>query len=234
MLVIGIAGPSGAGKTALCKVLASKLPNCNILQQDWYFKDPDILEEDAIFTDPQFLHVDEFVAHFLQLVRGERVSVPLMDMRTFRRTEETRNIEPGDFLIVEGMTIFRIPEVFMHCHCCIYLSPGMGAIRRRKWLRDRRERGKSPATIRKQLLWVESEYIADLEAIETSERPVLVIRQALPIEQVAARTLAYVKECMNYVMSLNAQDKPRASDAISASHLKHSATDGPESRGGEN
>jgi uridine kinase len=132
------------------------------LQQDWYFKDPDELEEDANFCELQYLHLQQFVSDVRALKRGKSIAVRRMDMRTFCRTNDIDIIAPGDFLLLEGMTLFRIPEVAAACDRRIYLSPGMAAIRRRKWRRDRLERGRSARNIQNQLAWVEREYRDDL------------------------------------------------------------------------
>ncbi len=162
MITIGISGPSGSGKTFLCKKLSRHLANCRIIQQDWYFIDPDECEDDANYCDLRYLHVREFVGHFSLLQTGNVAAVPVVDFETFHRTGERNLIEPGDFLLVEGMTIFRIPEILRGCDLHYYLAPDMEIVRKRKWARDLSERNKSPEIIEGQLEWIEREYRWDL------------------------------------------------------------------------
>ena len=77
-------------------------------------------------------------------------------------------VEPRDIVIVEGMTIFRNRELLNMCDVSVYLDPGLSALKRRKWRRDRSERNKSTSEIRRQLVWVEREYRFDLNALPTN------------------------------------------------------------------
>lgn len=189
MVVIGIAGPSASGKSVLCRSLAEKLPNSRILQQDWYFIDPDQCSDDANFCDLKYLHIEEFISHVEDLTHGKSIQVARMDMQTFRRTEKFDIIEPGEHLLIEGMTIFRIPEVYKSCTYRVYLSPGMPAIHSRKWKRDKTDRGKSEDIIQNQLDWVAREYKYDLA---TLPEEVFVVDSAINMQQLCNTVLNYV------------------------------------------
>jgi uridine kinase len=180
MVTVGIAGPSGSGKSKLCSCLLGKLPGARLLQQDWYFKAPEELPADANFCDPRHLHLDQFIRDALTLSQGHAITVPNMDMSTFTRTGEVVTIEPGRYLLIEGMTIFRIPEIFDICQRRIYISPGIAAIRRRKWRRDKLERGRDAQNIRAQLAWVELEYQNDLECIQSD---ILLLNGVVPLNR---------------------------------------------------
>lgn len=163
--VIGIAGPSGSGKSTLCTCLQQRLGACSVLQQDWYFLDSDDVPDDANFCQLEYLDVARLV-HDVNLLRaGTPATVPSIDPRTFQVTDGVMVVEPRPYLLVEGMTVFRIPEIAEHWDLKIYLSPGFHAIRRRKWSRDRLEREKSPEIIRNQLRWVKEEYFRDLASL---------------------------------------------------------------------
>lgn len=165
-MIVGISGPSGSGKTSVCDFLLHRLPNTHLLQQDWYFKEPEEYREDANFCDLQYLLVEQFVEDVRKLRNLEAIIIPHMDTKTFRRTGALDVIESGgDFLLIEGMTIFRIPALLPLLDRKIYLSPGVAAIRERKWKRDQNERRRSAGSIQQQLLWVEEEYRKDLETL---------------------------------------------------------------------
>jgi len=165
MKVIGISGPSGSGKTTLSNWLLEKLPNCRLTQQDWYFIDPEKCEPEANFCDIRYLYLEEFIEHITSVVQGKAIAAPTIDFSTFRRTDKKNYIEPGDFLIVEGMTIFRISEILNICKFRYYLATRFGCIRARKWERDYIERNKSVEVIKSQLKWVEREYLYDLKTL---------------------------------------------------------------------
>lgn len=190
MITVGISGPSGSGKSALCACLMGKLPGARLLQQDWYFKDPEELPVDGNFCDPHYLHLDQFIQDALALSRGQAIAVPCMDMSTFSRTGEMITIEPGEYLLIEGMTLFRIPEIYDICQRRIYISPGIAALRRRKWRRDKLERGRVAQNIRMQLAWVEREYQSDLESLRPE---VFVLSGVIPVSRMCRLAADFIR-----------------------------------------
>lgn len=169
MKVIGISGPSGSGKTSLCEALSIHLPNCRIIQQDWYFIDPEFYEPDANFCEHRYLHKDEFVADILTLISGRPVFVPIVDF-AFRRLEHKRQINPGSYLLIDGMTIFRMAEIYNLMDYRFYLAPDISLIRQRKLQRDVEDRHKLVNVVLSQLHWVEEEYRKDLESLSSNVR----------------------------------------------------------------
>jgi uridine kinase len=161
MRVIGISGPSCSGKSTLATKLSGRLQDCCVIQQDWFFVDPARCPPDANFCDLGYLHVDEFVAACTDLCAGRSAHVPAIDFGTFEKIGVAR-IEPRRWIIIEGMTIFRIPQVAELCDLRFYLSPPYSEIRARKRRRDAIERNKAPTTIESQLKWMKDEYDRDL------------------------------------------------------------------------
>ena len=153
-------GPSASGKTTLAQALCSLLPGAVHLQQDAYFRDPDTHPPDANFCDHRWLHLDAFLAAFHALAAGGRASVPDMDFATFR-PRGRNHLGPARHLIVDGMTVLRLPEIRHRCQHAIYLAPDFDTITARKHDRDRRERNKPEAVIAAQLAWMRDEHAAD-------------------------------------------------------------------------
>lgn len=112
ILVIGIAGGTGSGKTTLMKNLISRYGNdVTILSHDNYYKRRDDLtyeERCAInYDEPAALETD-LMAHHLELLRqGEAIDCPVYDFTQHNRSEETVHIEPKQVIIVEGILIFE-------------------------------------------------------------------------------------------------------------------------------
>lgn len=167
MIVIGISGPSGSGKTTLCEHLASRLPDCRVIQQDWYFIDPELCEPDANFCEPRYLYTDEFIKDVLALISGKKILVPVVDS-AFRRLSHKRKICPGSYLLIEGMTVFRIIEFFKIMDYRFYLAPNISLVRQRKLQRDIEDRDKSVDIVLSQFRWVEEEYRKDLESFSSN------------------------------------------------------------------
>lgn len=189
--VVGVSGPSCSGKTSLARNLADALPECVILEQDWFFRSPGECPVDANFCDLQYLDVAAFGAAALNLAHARAAVVPVIDFRTFERTGSTA-LRARAVLIIEGMTIFRIPEVRDLCRHRFYLAPAFDALAARKRIRDATERSKPASVIESQLRWMRTEYENDLNdaavngvsLIEGDDRAVAVaaVLRALGIE----------------------------------------------------
>lgn len=189
MMVVGISGPSGSGKSALCRWLAERLSDCTILAQDRYFKDSPEFDETSNFCELSTVDVDGLIRDVGALDQGRAIAVPLIDPATFGPTGEIEIIEPRSFLLLEGMTIFRIPRLFKRCDRLIYLTPSLTAIRRRKLRRDRVERARNERVIRAQLEWVEREYAHDLATLDPH---VFRIAGSLSVARLGRRALRYI------------------------------------------
>lgn len=113
MLVIGIAGGTGSGKTTLAKQLADALlPGyVAIIPQDSYYKSQwDVPEERRKLTN--FDHPDAFdwplLAEQIDALRhGRAIEQPTYSFITSTRQEETVHIEPCPVIIIEGILAFH-------------------------------------------------------------------------------------------------------------------------------
>lgn len=111
MLVVGIAGGTGSGKTTVVRKVLEKLPQDEvaILSQDAYYKDNSHLpleERQKInFDHPNALEFDLLVEHLKQLKQGENISQPQYSYITCSRLDETTLVKPRDVIIVEGILV---------------------------------------------------------------------------------------------------------------------------------
>jgi hypothetical protein len=83
-----------------------------------------------------------------------------MDFATFRPRGHS-SLGSARHLIVDGMTVLRLPGIRRRCQHAIYLDPDFDTITVRKHARDRRERNKTEAVIAAQLAWMREEHAAD-------------------------------------------------------------------------
>jgi len=111
MLVIGIAGGTGSGKTTVVKKIMGSL-NANevaLVTQDSYYKDSGHLpleERQKInFDHPDAIEFDLLTDHVAKLKSGVPVEEPVYSYLTCTRAKETNTIEPRKVIIVEGILI---------------------------------------------------------------------------------------------------------------------------------
>lgn len=109
MLIIGIAGGTGSGKTTVVNKIVNTLPadTVAVIPQDSYYKSQwDVPEEDRKKTN--FDHPDAFewplLSHQIEeLRRGHAIEQPTYSYLTCTRQKETVHVEPHEVIIVEGI-----------------------------------------------------------------------------------------------------------------------------------
>lgn len=115
MLIIGIAGGTGSGKTTVVRKILEQLP-CDevaVLPQDSYYADSSHLsleERQKInFDHPDALEFDLLVEHIIALRRGEAIEQPVYSYLSCTRQTETIHVVPRKVVIVEGILILGHP-----------------------------------------------------------------------------------------------------------------------------
>ena len=112
ILVIGIAGGTGSGKTTLMKNLIARFQgDVTVLSHDNYYKRHDELpyEErcNLNYDEPAALETDLMARHLDKLRHGESILCPVYDFTQHNRSDETVLVEPKKVIIVEGILIFE-------------------------------------------------------------------------------------------------------------------------------
>ena len=112
ILVIGIAGGTGSGKTTLMKNLIKAFENdVTILSHDNYYKRHDELTYEERcklnYDEPAALETDLMAVHLDKLRHGEAIDCPVYDFTQHNRSNESIRIEPRKVIIVEGILIFE-------------------------------------------------------------------------------------------------------------------------------
>ena len=112
ILVIGIAGGTGSGKTTLMKNLIDKYADhITVLSHDNYYKrHDDMTYEERCqlnYDEPAALETDLMARHLDCLRRGESIACPVYDFTVHNRSDETITIVPKKVIIVEGILIFE-------------------------------------------------------------------------------------------------------------------------------
>lgn len=112
MLIIGIAGGSGSGKTTVVRAIADNLKeNVVVIPQDSYYKDMSHASEEEKrthnFDHPDSVDFDLLHEQLEALKEGKTVQQPIYSYLTCGRSkDETLTVNPADIIIVEGILIF--------------------------------------------------------------------------------------------------------------------------------
>lgn len=115
MLVIGIAGGSGSGKTSVVKKIIQSIPRgmVSVLSQDSYYKDNgDLAQEEKErinFDHPDAIEWSLLAKHVEELRQGRTIQMPTYSYVTCARGKDTIPVKPCDVLIVEGILVFSDP-----------------------------------------------------------------------------------------------------------------------------
>jgi len=111
MLIVGIAGGTGSGKTTVVKKVIERFPNEGVIviPQDAYYKDNgDIpLEErqKINFDHPDSLEFNLLIDHLNKLREGQSIEMPIYSYLTCLRSKETMTVKPARVVLVEGILI---------------------------------------------------------------------------------------------------------------------------------
>jgi len=153
---VGLAGGTGAGKSALAEALAQALGSERVLRipQDAYYRDRAELPFDALarlnFDHPDALETELLVAHLAELRAGRGVELPVYDFARHRRAAETRRAEPRELVVVDGILALADGAL----RACFDLRVFVDAPERlrldRRVTRDVAERGRSAESVRAQ------------------------------------------------------------------------------------
>ncbi|MGB9610874.1 MAG: uridine kinase family protein, partial [Bryobacteraceae bacterium] len=149
--LVGIAGPSCAGKTELARWLGARL-GAPVLNLDHYYVDlahlP--LEERAKtnFDEPAAVDREAILEDVAALGRGEPVTAPLYDFSTHARARGGERIVPTGLVVVEGLFALYWPELREHFFVKLFVDAPDALCLARRLERDVRERGRTPESVR--------------------------------------------------------------------------------------
>ena len=191
--LIGIAGPSGAGKTYLATQLAAAL-NASVLSLDRYYRDFSHLplEERARvnFDAPEALDDELMFVQVARLRNHETVQLPVYDFTKHARTPKTEVLHPTDVVIVEGLFTLYWPSLRQLMDTKVFVEGNDEVCLARRQARDVRERGRTPQSVIEQ-------YVATVAPmVQLYVRPTIVYADVVvsgtePIADAVARVLAH-------------------------------------------
>ena len=149
MLIIGIAGGSGSGKTTVVKAITEQLKErVTVIPQDAYYKDLSHFtaqeKRDHNFDHPDSIDFELLCEQLQQLKEGKSVEQPVYSYITCSRSkEETVTVHPADVIIVEGILIFTCDKVREQMDIKLFVDADDDDRLMRVISRDILERGKT-------------------------------------------------------------------------------------------
>ncbi len=148
MLVIGIAGGTGSGKTTVVNNILQQLnaEGVNVLSQDNYYHDNHHLslqEREALNYDhPKSIDFELLTKHVKTLKKGESIEQPLYSFVTHSRTGDYVTVEPKSVLIVEGILVLTNKELLKEFDLKVFVHADSDERLIRRIRRDTQERGR--------------------------------------------------------------------------------------------
>ncbi|MBQ3425228.1 MAG: uridine kinase [Clostridia bacterium] len=152
ILVVGIAGGSGGGKTTLTDNLVSRFrEKVCIVHHDNYYRAHDDLTYDERarlnYDEPEAFETEMMVEHLRLLKQGRSIHCPVYDFTVHNRSKETELIVPKPVILVEGILIFADPALTELMDMKVFVDTDADVRLARRVLRDTEERGRTVRSV---------------------------------------------------------------------------------------
>ena len=181
-ILIGIAGGTGSGKTALAKRIIADYgaEEVEVMEQDSYYKDlshiPYEERETQNYDHPDSIDIALFENHLTSLLSGNSVQVPSYDFSAHVRRKKSHTITPHHVIVVEGILVLHYTQLRNLFSLKVFVDTPADIRYIRRLNRDIKERGRTIESVADQYLktvrpmheqFVEpSKYFADIIAPE--------------------------------------------------------------------
>lgn len=153
MIIIGIAGGTGSGKTTVVNKIINSFPagEVAVIPQDSYYKDSShvpVEERSKInFDEPDAIEWPLLVDHLQKLREGKTIQMPTYSYLTCTRQEETVEVRPSDVVIVEGILVLTDPVLREMMDIKVFVDADADERLIRVIARDCIERGRTPQMV---------------------------------------------------------------------------------------
>ena len=153
MIIIGIAGGTGSGKTTVVNKILTGFPagEVAVIPQDSYYKDSSHIpmeERSKInFDEPNAIEWSLLVEHLKQLREGKTIQMPTYSYLTCTRQPETVEVTPSDVVIVEGILVLTEKQMRDMMDIKVFVDADADDRLIRVIARDCIERGRTPQMV---------------------------------------------------------------------------------------
>ena len=205
IMVVGIAGGTGSGKTTITKKLMQRFGgDVSVIYHDNYYKAHHNMSYDERsrlnYDHPDSFDTDLLIQAVKDLKAGRSVTCPVYDYTIHDRSDKVIVVKPAKVIIVEGILIFQSRELCQQMDIKIYVDTDADVRILRRIVRDVRDRGRS-------LDSVVNQYLSTVKPmheqfVEPSKRNADIIipeggHNQVAMEMVMERVRAHIERCKN-------------------------------------
>ena len=153
MLVIGIAGGTGSGKTTVVRKIIESLPKDEVavMPQDSYYNDnAHIPLEERLkmnYDEPSSIEWPLLCRHLNSLKAGETIEMPTYDFITCSRLKDTQKVYPREVVVVEGILVLTDKNLRDMMDVKVFVDADADERLIRVIIRDCVERGRTPQMV---------------------------------------------------------------------------------------
>lgn len=156
-IVIGIAGPSGGGKTTVTRKIVKEFNDqVVVINLDDYYKDQTHLSFDERVTQnydhPNAFDVELIISDVRKLVNGEDIDKPVYDFTNHTRSEEHEHVKSKKIIIIEGLFTLLFDELRELLDIKVFVETDPDVCFIRRLVRDMNERGRTQESVINQYL----------------------------------------------------------------------------------
>ena len=157
VMVIGVAGGTGSGKTTLVKALTERFGDdiCVLSHDNYYKRHDDMTYEERCrlnYDHPDAFDTDMMIEHLRLLRQGIAIDCPTYDYTVHNRAEETLHVEPKKVIMVEGILIFASPALCREMDIRIFVDADADERLCRRIRRDVKKRARSIDSVLEQYM----------------------------------------------------------------------------------
>jgi uridine kinase len=148
MLIIGIAGGTGSGKTTVVKKILNELPTAEVtvISQDSYYNQNDHLTYqercNINFDHPNAIDFELLIKHVKELKKGNHIEQPIYSFVTHNRIDDRIKTFPKKVVIIEGILILTNKELRKLIDIKVFVHADSDERLIRRLRRDTEERGR--------------------------------------------------------------------------------------------
>lgn len=157
VVVIGIAGGTGSGKSTLVSKIQEEFKDeISVISHDFYYKEHnDIPFEDRKklnYDHPDAFDTDLLIEHIKSLKEWQPIDRPVYDFTIHNRIDEVVRVNPSKVVVVEGILIFENRELRDLCDIKIFVDTDADIRIIRRILRDVNQRGRTLESVIEQYI----------------------------------------------------------------------------------